>query len=211
MKKTTIIILLIIFASFILAFWLYPQMPDEMASHWNTQSQVNGYMSKCWGLFLMPLISLGMFILFLFIPKIDPLKKNIEKFRKYFDWFIVLIIAFLFYIYLLSLYWNLGYKFDMGTMMIPAIAVLFYFVGIMLKHSKRNWFIGIRTPWTLSNDIVWDKTHQLGAKLFKISAIIALIGIFFNQYAIWFVIIPVITSAIYIMIYSYFAYQKVKK
>ncbi len=208
MKKTTIIILLIILASFALAFYFYPQMPDKMASHWNAQGQVDDYMSKCWGLFLMPLISLGLFILFLLIPIIDPLKKNIEKFRKYFDWFIVLIIAFLFYIYLLTIFWNFGYKFDMGMMMIPAIAVLFYFIGIMLKHARRNWFIGIRTPWTLSNDIVWDKTHQLGSKLFKISAIIALFGMIFSKYAIWIAIIPILASVIYIIIYSYFAYKK---
>ncbi len=211
MKKTNIIILLIILVSFALAFWFYPQMPDEMASHWNAQGQVDGYMSKCWGLFLMPLMSLGLFLLFLFIPKIDPLKRNIEKFRKYFDWFIVLIIAFLFYIYLLSISWNLGYKFDMGIMMIPAIAVLFYFIGIMLQHAKRNWFIGIRTPWTLSSDVVWKKTHQLGSKLFKISAIIALAGILFNEYAIWIAIIPILASVLYLLIYSYFAYQKVRK
>jgi len=211
MKKTTIIILLIILASFIIAIYMYPQMPDQMASHWNTQGQVDDHMSESWGLFLMPLISIGIFLLFLLIPKIDPLKKNVEKFRKYFDWFIVLIITFLFYIYLLSLFWNLGYEFDMGFMMIPAIAVLFYFIGIMLKHAKRNWFIGIRTPWTLSSDVVWDKTHQLGSKLFKISAIIALIGIFFNEYAIWIAIIPILVSVLYLLIYSYLEYQKVGK
>ena len=210
MKKTTIIIIGIILISFIIAIYIYPQMPDQMASHWNIQGQVNDYLPKFWGLFLMPLISLGIFLLFLLIPKIDPLKKNIEKFRKYFDWFIVLIIVFLFYIFLLSLFWNLEYRFDMGIMIIPAIAVLFYFIGVILKHAKRNWFIGIRTPWTLSSDIVWDKTHQLGAKLFKASAIIALIGILFNEYAIWFTIIPIIVSVLYLLIYSYFAYQKVK-
>jgi len=210
MKKTNIIIFLIIFLSFTLAFYFYSQMPDQMASHWNTKGEVDDHMSKFWGLFLMPLISLGMFLIFIFIPKIDPLKNNIKKFRKYFDWFIVLIIAFLFYIYLLSIYWNLGYQFNIGIMIIPAISILFYFIGVILKQSKRNWFIGIRTPWTLSSDIVWDKTHQLGSKLFKTSAIIALIGIFFNQYALWFTVIPIIASALYLVIYSYLKYRKIK-
>ena len=209
MKKTNIIILLIIFMSFTLAFWFYPQMPDQMASHWSTQGQVDGHMSKSWGLFLMPLISLALFLLFIFIPKIDPLKSNIEKFRKYFDWFVVLIIVFLFYIFSLSIYWNLGHEFNMGTMMIPGIAIILYFISIMLKHAKRNWFIGIRTPWTLSSDVVWDKTHQLGSKLFKISAIIALIGIFFNQYAIWFTLTPLIFSIVYLFVYSYLEHKKI--
>ena len=77
--------MLIILAFFIIAIYLYPQMPDEMASHWNFRGEVDDYLPKFWGLFLMPLIALGLLLLFLLIPKIDPLKANIEKFRKYFD------------------------------------------------------------------------------------------------------------------------------
>lgn len=209
MKKTNFIILFIIAISFAAAFYFYPQMPEQMASHWNTQGQVDDYLPKFWGLFLMPLISLGLFLLFLLIPKIDPLKKNIAKFRQYFDWFIALIIIFLFYIYALSLVWNLGYRFQMGKMMIPALSLLFFYIGILLKKAERNWFIGIRTPWTLSSDLVWQKTHELGSKLFKISAVIALLGIFFNQYAIWFVLIPILSSALYLIIHSYFVHKKV--
>lgn len=211
MKKTNIIILLIIITSFVLAFCYYPQMPEQMASHWNIQSQVDDYMPKFWGLFLMPIICVVIFLLFLLIPKIDPLKKNIEKFRKYFDWFIILIILFLFYIYLLAIFWNLGYRFQMGQMLIPALAVLFFYIGILLKQAKRNWFIGIRTPWTLSSDIVWQKTHKLGSKLFKITGIIVLFGMFFPKYFIWFILIPTIAAVLYALIYSYFEYQKIKK
>jgi len=211
MKKTNLIILLIIVASFVLAFYFYPQMPEQMASHWNTQGQVDDYMPKFWGSFLMPIICIGIFLLFILIPKIDPLKKNIAKFRIYFDWFIILIILFLFYIYSLAISWNLGCRFQMGKMMIPALALLFFYIGILLKHAKRNWFIGIRTPWTLSSDIVWQKTNELGSKLFKISAIIALAGILFNEYAMWLVLIPIIASALYLLIFSYLEYQNCKK
>jgi uncharacterized membrane protein len=71
MRKSEIIILGIILISFIVGIYFYPQMPEKMASHWNTQGQINGYMSKFWGLFLMPLISVGLFLLFIAIPKID--------------------------------------------------------------------------------------------------------------------------------------------
>jgi len=185
-------------------------MPERMASHWNSQGEVDGYLSKFWGLFLMPIVSLAIFLLFLLIPRIDPLKKNIEKFRKYFDWFIVLIIIFLLYIYSLTIFWNLGYRFDMGQMMMPALGILFIYIGTLLKQAKRNWFIGIRTPWTLSSDAVWDKTHQLGSKLFKLAGIIALLGIFIPNYALWLVLVPVIAFSLYLMIYSYFEYKKVK-
>jgi len=189
MRKSSVIILLIILASFIAAIYLYPQMPDEMASHWNFKGEVDDYLPKFWGLFLMPIISLGLFLLFLLIPKIDPLKANIEKFRKYFDGFIVLIIVFLFYIYFLSIAWNLGKRFDMGQMMVPALGILFYYCGILVENAKRNWFIGIRTPWTLSNEKVWERTHKIGGKLFKISGVIAFLGIVLPKYAVFFVLI----------------------
>ena len=81
MKKSNIIILIIILISFSIGIYFHSKMPAEMASHWNIKGEVDGYISKFWGLFLMPIISIGMFLLFLFIPKIDPLKSNIEKFR----------------------------------------------------------------------------------------------------------------------------------
>lgn len=208
MKKPYLFALGIIFISFITAIYLYPQMPDEMAIHWNAQGEADGYASKIWGLFLTPCVSLGIFVLLTLIPKIDPLKRNIEKFRKYFDWFIVILISFLLYIHFLTIFWSLNVRFDMMQMLIPAFSILFYCSGMLLKKCKRNWIIGIRTPWTLSNDIVWNKTHQIGGKLFKTVGIISFLGIIFFKYAIWFLIVPVIATSLYLMIYSYFEYQK---
>ena len=94
MKRTTVLIIIIIFISFVAGLYLYPQVPDQMPSHWNTQGEVDGYMSKFWGLFLMPIISVAVLTMFLIIPKIDPLKANIQKFRKQFDSFIALSILF---------------------------------------------------------------------------------------------------------------------
>ena len=207
-RKNEIIILGIILFSFLFGIYLYPQMPEKIASHWNVQGQVDGYMSKFWGLFLMPLISAGLFLLFIAIPKIDPLKTNIEKFRKYYDGFITLVIIFLFYLYLLTIFWNMGIRFDIIQLLAPAFGILFYYCGILTENAKRNWFIGIRTPWTLSNDAVWDKTHKIGGKLFKISGIVVLFGIFFRNYALFFILVPVILVAIYTIIYSYVEYQK---
>jgi uncharacterized membrane protein len=208
MRKSTTAVLGIILLSFIIGICLYPQMPEEVASHWNAQGQVDGYMPKFWGLFLMPIISAGMFLLFVLIPRIDPLKENIKKFRKYFDRFVVLVIGFLFYIYLLTIFWSMEMRFDMIQVLTPAFAILFYYCGVLTENAKRNWFIGIRTPWTMSNEKVWDKTHKIGGKLFKISGVIALLGILFEDYAIFIIIVPVILVAIYTVVYSYFEYQK---
>ncbi len=211
MDKSKIIALATIFISFAIGIWAYPQLPEIVASHWNEKGEVNGYMSKFLGIFLMPIMSLAMFLLFNFIPKIDPMKANIEKFRKYYNAFIVSIILFLFYLYLLTMAWNFGYRFNMTYFMVPALSALFYWCGILVENTKRNWFIGIKTPWTISNDVVWDKTHKLGGKLFKVAAVLSLLGIFFGELAFWFTILPVMVFSIYLLFYSYFEYQKEMK
>ncbi len=208
MKKSYLIIAALILFSFGLGAYFYGQMPDRMASHWSFQGEPDGHMSKFWALFLMPMVSVFLFLLLLVAPKIDPLKRNIEEFRRYFDAFVVLIITFLFYIYLLTLFWNLGYRFDMGQLMAPAMGVLFYACGILIKNAKRNWFIGIRTPWTLSSDSVWRKTHKLGAGLFKASGLIAFLGILLPQYSFYFIMGPVLFSATFAIVYSYLQYRK---
>jgi len=201
---------LIVIIAFILAGVLYSRMPDRMASHWGLSGEVNGYMSKSWGLFMPPAIILILFLFFLILPRLDPLKKNIKEFENYYYGFITIIILFLFYIYLLTIFWNQGCKIDIIRFLIPGFAILMYAAGVVMAKSKQNWFLGIRTPWTLSSEIVWNKTHQLGAKLFETSAIISLIGFFVKQYAIWLIIIPVILSAITAFIYSYLIYKKEK-
>lgn len=210
MRKTEVIALGIILISFLIGIYFYSKMPEMMASHWNAKGEVDGYMSRFWALFLMPLMSFGLFLMFLIIPKIDPLKQNIEKFRKYFDIFIILMLGFLFYIYLLTIFWNLGTRFSMTQLMIPALSALFYYCGILVENAKRNWFIGIKTPWTLSNEKVWEKTHKLGGKLFKAAAIIILLGIVLENYALLFVLAPIFFVSIYLVVYSYFQYQKEK-
>lgn len=208
MRKSETVALGIIIISLIIGIYFYPQMPEQIASHWNAQGQADGYMPKLCALFLMPLISFGLFLLFIVIPKIDPLKHNIEQFRKYYDGFVVLILAFLFYIYLLTISWSIGIRFNMTQLLVPFFCILFYYCGILIENAKRNWFVGIRTPWTMSSDEVWKKTHKLGGKLFKVCGIIVLLGIIFERFALCFVLIPVIFASIYTIVYSYFEYKK---
>ena len=195
----------LIIIALIIGIYAYPQMPDKVASHWNTAGEVDGYMNKFWGIFLMPIVMLGVFLLMTFFPYIDPLKKNVKKFRKYYDGFILVLTIFLLYVYLLTIIWNLGYRFMLSNSMMPALAILWYYIGILLENAKRNWFIGIRTPWTLSSDKVWKKTHELGAKMYKASAIIALIGLFIAPF--WMAVVPPVISAIILIIYSYVIYK----
>lgn len=209
-RLTTVVVLVLILAATIAGISLWNRLPDQMASHWNVNDQVDGYMSKFWGVFLMPLLSLGMYLLFLVIPNIDPHKANIAQFRDAFNLFIVLIVGFMVYVYTLTLLWNLGYtNFGVGKAMMPALGVLFIFLGYMLRKAKRNFFIGIRTPWTLSSDRVWNETHRIGAMLFTISGILALLGSFLGgTTAFVMLIIPLVGSTLFLVIYSYVLYRR---
>ena len=208
-KLTSIIVLALIVSAVIAGLALWNQLPDQMASHWNAYDQVDGYISKFWGVFLMPLITLGMFVMFLVVPVMDPLKANIAQFREAFNVFIALISAFMLYIHGLTLAWSLGYQdFKMSAAMLPFMGVLFVAIGYLMRKAKRNFFIGIRTPWTLSSDSVWDKTHQLGSLLFILSGAFAIAGGFFGgMAAIWLMFVPLIGSSLFLMIYSYILYR----
>ncbi len=206
-----VIITIIILLSFAIAGCFYPLMPERMASHWNIRGDVDDYMPKFWGLFLMPFISLGLSALLLIIPKIDPLRANIEKIKRYYYGFVILLLIFLLYVYLLTLLWNLGLRFNITQVLAPAFGVLFYFCGALIGKVKRNWFIGIRTPWTLSSEKVWEKTHLIGGRLFKVAGLVTLLGIFFQNYAIFFLLVPVILVSLFTIIYSYLEYQRETK
>lgn len=208
-KTTSIIVIALVALALLAGVVLWNQLPEQMASHWNANDQVDGTIPKFWGVFLMPLIALGSFGIFLVIPSIDPHKANIAKFRETFNMFVVLIVVFLLYVHGLTLAWSLGYQnFKMSSALLPFLGVLFIAIGYMLRKAKRNFFIGIRTPWTLSSDSVWDKTHQLGSILFMTSGTLALIGgLFGGMTAFWLMFIPLMGSTLFLVIYSYILYR----
>lgn len=212
-RTTSILVLILIVAAALAGILLWNRLPDQMASHWNVYDQADDYMPKFWGVFLMPLFTLGMLLLFLVIPSIDPLKANIAKFRETFNTFIALIVAFMVYMHGLTLAWNLGYQgFKMSLAMLPFMGVLFIFIGYLMKRAKRNWFIGIRTPWTLSSDRVWDETHRLGAVLFTASGVLVLVGALFGGVtAFLLTLVPLIGSSLFLVVYSYVLYRRETK
>lgn len=205
--KADCAVLALIIISFAIGAYLYPQLPEKIQSHWNADGIADGFSDKSF-IFMMPLLLVVFLALFIAIPKIDPMKSNIRKFYSYFEGLKILISLFLFYIFLLMIIWNLGYAFSIILALVPAFALLFYYIGIMMEKTEQNWFVGIRTPWTLSSKAVWKKTHEIGGKLFRISAIIALFGVLVEKYAIWLVIIPVLATAIITIVYSYILYRK---
>jgi uncharacterized membrane protein len=208
MTKEIKISLLTIAASFAAGVYFYPLMPELIASHWGIGGQADDYMPKFWGLFLMPIMSLAIFGLFILLPKIDPMKANYAKFKSYYDRFLLAFVVFMAYIYALTIFWNKGANIDMGRAIIPAMAALFYIVGTVLERAKQNWFIGIRTPWTLSSEKVWDKTNKLGAKLFKTVAIIVLFSILFGEEVFIGTTLLLVAASLCLTLYSYLEFRK---
>lgn len=200
----------IIGLSFIISFYFYPQLPEKMASHWNVKGETDVYIPKFWGVFGMPFFLVGLTFLFITIPKIDPLKANIEKFSKYYNGFIVLFLFFMLFIHLQIILWNVGIKMNPNLILPIGIGLLFFYMGILCENAKRNWFIGIRTPWTLSSEVVWNRTHKIGGRLFKITGIFAFLGILFKNYTLFFILIPPILASFYLIVYSYLQYKKCK-
>ena len=88
---------------------------------------------------------------------------------------------------------------------------LFFYIGLVIKKTKRNWFIGIRTPWTISNDVVWEKTHNLGSILFILAGIMIILGIFFPKYILLFILVPILVAVIVPVVYSYIIWRKLQK
>lgn len=207
-RKSELLIVGITLLSFVIGVCYYPQMPERMASHWNARGQVDDYLSRFWGVFLIPVTLVGLALLFMAIPRIDPLRENIEKFRRYYDGFVILFMIFMVCVYLQMILWNIGIKVGPNVTVPIGAGLLFIGAGILCENARRNWFIGIRTPWTLSSEQVWDKTHRLGGKLFKIAGVLAMVGIFFQSYAVFFVLVPALLVAAYTIVYSYFEYQK---
>ncbi len=201
----------IILISFIIGAFVYPNAPDMVPTHWNAQGEIDGYMDKFWGLFLLPIISVGLFALFVYLPKFEPRKMNLESFREYYQGILLVTIGFLFYIFILSILSAFGYRFNMVQMMSPAFAAIFYYMGTVLVKTKSNFFVGIRTPWTISDDLVWEKTHKLGGKLFKAAGIIAFFGVFFKEIAFLLIMAPILIVSAYAIVYSYVEYKKIHK
>ncbi len=210
-KITNILILLLILTGFLVSLFLYSQLPEQMASHWNMRGEVDGYLPKIYGAFLLPIISIILFLVFLLIPKLDPLKTNLQLFRTEYNLLVAMVIILLLYIHVLSLWSNLASGVDVVGMILPAVAVLFFALARVLGKSKRNWFVGIRTPWTLSSDIVWDKTHQLAKWLFVFAGFVILAGWFFRDYAFELLIFSILIAVLLPVLYSYWLFQKQSK
>ena len=187
---------------------VYPDLPELIPSHWNFAGEVDGYLPRFWGVAVIPLVMAACTALFFVLPGIDPLRANYPRFQAYYEGFILVFALFLSVIQLQVILWGLGFEVSPNVLLPPVFGALFIYLGYLVERAEQNWFVGIRTPWTLSSAAVWKKTHERGGFLFKLAGVVALAGAFFGQYALLFAIVPVLVVTSYTVIYSYREYAK---
>lgn len=187
---------------------VYSSLPARMATHWNAAGEVDGTMGRGMGAFFMVGVMLFTLGTLYVAPYLDPKKQNIEAFRGAYEWFAAGIMLFLGYVHGLTLAWNLGYEIPIGVGIIPAVSGLFVGLGYLIEKVGQNWTVGIRTPWTLSDEHVWKATHKRGALAFKLAGVVALGGLLAPDDAVWFILVPALLAAAYTVGYSFVAYRR---
>jgi Predicted integral membrane protein len=206
------LILVLIILGFALGAYFYPSLPDKVPIHWNASGEINGYGSKLFGAFGLPSINLAMYIMFLALPYIDPKRKNYASFKSTYQFQKYLLMVFFLGLEVFSLLISTGVVVNRPIFIQIMISLLFILLGNVMGRVKHNYFIGIKTPWTLANEEVWRKTHRLAAPLWVIGGILnillSFLGINFN--GITFIAIVAVISLVPIG-YSFFAYQKFVK
>lgn len=195
-------------ATVVASLLVYPDLPDRMATHWNAAGEVDDTMAKSVGAFAVPALTVFTAVVMYLAPKVDPGGSNVESFRGAYEWFVAGTVAFLGYVHGLVLCWNLGLQVPIGRAIAPPTALLFYGVGLLLERVEPNWTAGARTPWTLSDEAVWEETHRRGARAFKLAAVVALGGVLAPSYAVVLVVVPVVLATVYLVGYSMVAYRR---
>ncbi|OGD45594.1 hypothetical protein A3K69_03705 [Candidatus Bathyarchaeota archaeon RBG_16_57_9] len=196
-------------ANILLAAAAYGSLPERIIIHWNAAGSPDGYSGRI-GIVLMPLASLMFLGLFLLIPRIDP-TGNIGRFGGTYVGLMSMLQLYVLFLSGVFIAQNLGYTFNVVAALALAIGPLLYYIGMVLGKAELNWFVGIRTPWTLSDEEVWGKTHQMGGRLFKACGAVALLGALLPDIGIWLMILPLGLSCLYLVWYSYAEYQRKRR
>jgi uncharacterized membrane protein len=160
------------------ALWAYPQLPPRVPTHWNFRGEVDGYSGRLVAALMLPLAIVALAGLAHVLPKIDPRGRNYPKFSDTYWLLINSILIFMAVMYLAVLGNAVGAPIPIQRVMPIALGFLFVMIGNYLGRVQPNWFLGIRTPWTLSSDTVWRKTHRLGAWVFVIAGVLFMVTAF---------------------------------
>ncbi len=165
-RRATVIGFLLVVMAFLFALVMSPHLPHEVPVHWNAANQVNGTMPKPWGVFLLPIIMLVMWAVLWALPRISPRGFRMEGFRNVYDVLRLINLGFMFVVTVTVLLAAAGLPLPIGVIVMVAVGLLFVVLGNFMGKIRKNFFVGIRTPWTLADDEVWLRTHRFAGWLF---------------------------------------------
>ncbi|MDF2505960.1 SdpI family protein [Clostridium sp.] len=207
------IVLIIIILQFVLGAYFYKSLPNKIPIpiHWNGNGEADSYAGTLYGIFSVPLISFGIYILFIILPFIDPKRENYKKFNSTYNYLKYILIIFLFIIEGITILASTKSSFDTAILVKIMGSLLLILIGNVMGRFKHNYFVGIKTPWTLASEEVWRKTHRMAAPVWVIGGIINMFISFtrINLNIITPIIIVII--AVIPMVYSYIIYHKMSK
>jgi uncharacterized membrane protein len=209
------IIALVLFAASIAApAWLYPGLPDRIPTHWDINGKVDGYGGK-WTLFLFPVLMAVMLLLFYFMPALSPKHFEVDTFRSTYLYIMDIVLglfAFMQGILLYTVYRGVhgDNSFDIGRGFFAGMFLFFALIGNVMGKVRKNFFIGIRVPWTLASDRVWNDTHRLGAWVMVAAGVIGftltILGV-----PIWVPFGILVVSMLIPLVYSFLHYKALEK
>jgi uncharacterized membrane protein len=210
-RPATVAVAVLALAPLAVSISVYTQLPEVMASHWGVSGEVDGTGSRSWVAFVVPAITVFLWALFAVLPHIAPQRPELTVGSRHVAGFIIVLLLFFNMIHVQLLLWNLGTEISFAATLPVAIGILFIFIGRLLGHVEPNWVVGIRTYWTLKNPVVWVRTHQRAALLFKILGVIYMAAAFFRGYILLFILLPAVFLALYLPAYSFLLYQKIEQ
>jgi len=210
--KKEIIPIMILMAMVVIAVFFYKKMPEMVPSHWNFQGEIDSYMNRNLFVLLIPGISVGIYLFMTFLPFIDPLKRNVQKFANVYLWMKTIIIGFLAFLFFLITYISVSGKlfFPVGLAVTLSVGIMMILLGMIMPLIKKNYFIGIRTPWTIDSEEVWDITHKRAKFAFIVGGAIMILGGIFEAVTSWFFLVAIL-ALLWPVVDSYFVHRKIAK
>lgn len=184
--------------------WAYPQLPAQVATHFNIHGQPDGWSSRMVAVVLAPAIGVGLAFLLYFLPGIDPRKANYARFGS--TWWTIAnaLLFFIAGIHVVTLGKAMGWAIDVGRVMGIGVGALFILLGNLMTRVRPNWFLGIRTPWTLSSDTVWTRTHRFGGVAFVLAGLgMVVTGLLRPDWTFYAVVALALVAGLASVVYSY--------
>jgi immunity protein, SdpI family len=198
---------LLVLAGFAYAAAMSSRLPDRVPSHWDAAGRVNGTMPKPWGVFLLPLVMTALWLLFQVLPRLSPRGFEMESFSRVWGIITASVLAFMLFVEVLTLRAALTGAVLSPKVIFAAVGVLFAVIGGSLGKVTRNFFAGIRTPWTLASEEVWNRTHRLASKLFVATGLLVATAALFDI-SWWWPFAALIVGSFIPVVYSYVIYRR---